>query len=119
MKTKLEIIEETVAYYSEDVRRRAAKGGSDCQYYDNETGAMCAVGRCMTNPKEYAGVVINAEDLIAENPQVLKAEYQGHEAEFWEDIQHLHDSHWYWSDEGITERGLRRVEQTKERWANN
>lgn len=42
MKTKLEIIEETVQYYSEDVTRRASDSSGVCEYYTFD-GRMCAV----------------------------------------------------------------------------
>lgn len=57
MKTKLEIIEETAAYYCEDPSRRAYNRVNmfafepTCQYITLD-GRRCAVGRYLLNPRE-------------------------------------------------------------------
>ena len=48
---KLEILEETIAYYSEDPNRRSiSEDGDGCYYLHPENGNRCAVGRCLTRP---------------------------------------------------------------------
>lgn len=113
MKTKLKIIEETVKYYSEDVRRRAVNG-IQCSYI-TEDGRMCAVGRCLQNPKEFGE--ISAYDLLLENEDdIFKPEYQGHDPEFWEGLQKLHDNRKFWTTKGISLNGQDKVKELKERW---
>lgn len=49
--TYLDVLEETVNYYTKDPSRRAHDEKLKvCSYYTND-GKMCAVGRCMLNPK--------------------------------------------------------------------
>ena len=47
MKSKIDIIIETVKHYNSNNSARKAENGA-CTYM-NEAGAMCAVGRCLTN----------------------------------------------------------------------
>jgi hypothetical protein len=107
MKTKLEIINETVAYYSEDPKRRANVAGF-CHYLTDD-GRMCAVGRCLSDEglkiaKDYRGR-INSK-LIA----LLKEEYHIDNSEFWINLQNLHDSAENWDDNGLTAIGKLVVE---------
>src|SRR5688572_1556530 len=111
---RLEIIEETVKYYSEDITRRAITEKGGCDYLTYE-GKMCAVGRCMINPQPfYAGVTI----LNLESPleTLLKPEYRGHPIEFWAELQRLHDTRHYWYDQGLSNDGLFYLKKLKERW---
>ena len=115
MKSKIEIIEETVAYYSEDTTRRGYEYG-ECLYM-TEGGKKCAVGRCMN---DYAlgklkGVVEAVDDL--ENFQVLlKPEYRGHSIRFWGALQGLHDANKNWNVFGLTSVGKVEVEELKKGW---
>ncbi len=114
--TKTQIIDETVAYYSEDTSRRA-NTNSACFYYQEATGNMCAVGRCANAPKElgegkYIGTILRE----ISDEQVFKPEYQGHELEFWENLQMVHDRNWNWDNKGLTECGQKNVQNLKERF---
>lgn len=122
MKTKLQIIEETRAYYEADTSRRAVIGNA-CAYI-MEDGRMCAVGRCMLEDKvftvymgykwlayknnedskdgEYCGVNIEEKD----KDNLLKEEYRGMGVKFWCDLQLFHDGDDFWNEEGLTEEGL-------------
>lgn len=113
--TKHEIIDETVAYYSEDPKRRAFNG-SDCMYFIPESGNMCAVGRCLKNPSDLIGKTINADDLLEGNDSLLKLEYQGHDARFWQDLQWLHDRKEFWCESGLTVAGKNEVIGMKSKW---
>ena len=72
MKNKLtysDVLEETVVYYTEDPSRRALEKNSGvCSYYTQES-KMCAVGRCMKDPKLFqdAGAG-DFEDLLTYIP---------------------------------------------------
>ena len=95
-KTKKEIIDETVAFYSEDPQGRRAYSHqhATCMYKD-DSGNMCAVGRCLdpenTDPEAFE-MLGDAETLFAEYHVSFKQEYQGHETTFWEDLQSFHDT---------------------------
>lgn len=129
MKTKLQIIEETVAYYGEDVTRRATEGSaysSACRY-ETYDGRHCAVGRCLEiipeeciqrgpdhNPcSPFANsLFINYEGLFK-----FKEEYAGHESgDFWHDLQQLHDRPVFWDfvNGGLSKDGEGYVKQLKE-----
>lgn len=115
MKTKLEIINETVEYYSEDVSRRATNDKGRCEYYIN--GKMCAFGRCMINPQfKYVSDDPTLGIKNVDQDPLLKKEYRGHENEFWVDLQNLHDNQYHWDKGGLTEFGQKYVEKLKKKW---
>jgi hypothetical protein len=100
LKTKIEIIEETVAYYSENPRSVKYGSLSKCVYL-NENGNKCAFSRCCTDEgvtwlHEQIDVIEEGDSVIQHFLKHLKPEYQGHDFEFWKDIQRLHDNKGYW-----------------------
>ena len=104
--TKEELINDTVAYYSKDVKRRAA-GPEGCFYLTHDD-RMCAVGRWLK--EEIVGknnIRGNVYTLFDRYPQeeVLKEEVLGHEDEFWGNLQILHDEDTFWDENGLTEDG--------------
>lgn len=124
--TKLEIIQETVEYYSVDVNRRAINHNPEFRYgcYYKKGKAYCAVGRVMLDPQEeWGGTVDILIDAIGRsipfNDKLLKPEYHNHSVNFWVDLQKLHDLPSYWNESGLTEEGLEYVSELKERYGNN
>lgn len=111
MKTKLEILEETVAFYSEDTSRRAIMDGT-CRYLTDD-GKRCAYGRCLI-PEKYTPKWENKSCYAIHNDENLQEEYRGHSISFWEHIQSLHDNLNYWNNEGLTKSGVYRVHEIKE-----
>ncbi len=116
MKTKHQIIDETAAYYSEDTKRRAVSNYA-CYYFQESTGNMCAVGRCVNNPRYlsldggyFADTSINLSD-----EEIFKPEYRGHSSEFWSDLQGLHDENSHWDENGLTQEGEEYVKNLKEK----
>jgi len=88
--TKQEIIEETVEYYKNNPFGYNS-AGSKCVYYGSNE-QMCAVGRCMINPKLYGDKDLSAFTLLEENSDnILKEEYRGHSSDFWNHLQAFHD----------------------------
>ena len=89
MKTKTEIINETIQYYSEDTSRRSKNDG-DCSYF--KKNKMCAVGRCLIDPmkiekemniafnngKAKSTSVVAVEELFQNFDDLFQEEYQGH-----------------------------------------
>lgn len=112
MKTKLEIINETVEYYSHPNRRAQGKYNG-CEYITKD-GRMCAVGRCLKDPDKLRNLSPDADELDLEN--LLKEEYLGHENEFWYDLQTLHDSSIHWKDNKLSAQGTKFVEFLKNKW---
>lgn len=120
-KSKVEIIQETVDYYSADPNTRRAKNEhGDCVYI-NSCDQMCAVGRCMVNPRLAEGIMASYQDMVSNlntrgHQQVFKPEYEGHPAEFWQTLQNLHDFNFYWTDNGLSERGKIKVQDLIDKW---
>ncbi len=112
MKTKVEIINETVDYYSTDTSRRAIttnKWGHFTCLYKMPDGRNCAVGRCLIKPPSNSLGIRDLETYKGELDNLLKPEYREHSLSFWEDLQEIHDTPSYWNSEGMTERGKDRV----------
>lgn len=115
-KTKLQIIEETVEFYSNNPRSINAET-EQCRYV-SDSGANCAFSRCCTDEgktilhKEYEGRGVGSV-LLASKETFLKPEYKGHSENFWRDIQQLHDGHAYWVRNRLTEDGKKQVENLK------
>lgn len=122
-KTAIEIIDETVAYYSEDTKRRAkiinpTGLGCGCQYYTAQ-GQMCAVGRCLEEPEAFKGNGSSVDELDAdwELETILKEEYRGHDVKLWDKLQSLHDNDVHWNKEGLSEKGKSYVNVLKKKYA--
>jgi hypothetical protein len=112
--TKLEIIEETVKYYSEDVSRRSIGEFRRC-LYKGPDGKECAFQRCVeTDLTPYERMA--AEDIMSKNIVKFKPGYEDHEIDFWGDIQTIHDHNLFWNDKGLSEEGLRYVQSYKDKW---
>lgn len=116
--TKIEIIDETVAFYQKNPR---AKNGDSCVYLTDD-GRKCAHSRCLDLPNEVLEKLDNnqAGDVIAKyGDKVHKSEYQGHSPEFWVDIQNLHDIEFYWEENQLTKEGLDWVYTLKQKYKEN
>jgi hypothetical protein len=134
-KTYKDVIEETVQYYSENERGiygLTYNKESTC-VYKNADGAMCAVGRCLTDEYLEKGKNINGDvfDLfeksglarysqehdfmVVDNEKdivlMMKEEYSElNDINFWLALQHFHDLHGNWISNGkgysLTEKGV-------------
>jgi hypothetical protein len=119
--SKLEIIDDTVAYYSIPGRRslnpeaKENHSAVSC-LYNGPNGVHCAFARVVENPQELEEGQCASHVL---KDAILKQEYQGHDGYFWDDVQALHDGEGYWSDEGpLTQRGQQKANQLKTKYAN-
>ncbi len=124
--TKLEIIEDTVNYYSVDpVGRRAIEENGACMYLTS-TGKMCAFGRCIVDPQSnwwgQCDMIYATDEKLdrlrdgKDNVKwQFKPQYEGHDIEFWLDIQKLHDDANFWTSEGLSVSGEERVKELKRR----
>lgn len=98
--TKREIIEETVKYYK--THKRAFRQGMFtqlCLYY-TKYGSMCAVGRCLIDPKKAQEENEGNVDGFYDLEKLLKPKYRNHELKFWEDLQMFHDIKENWEEKG-------------------
>jgi hypothetical protein len=117
LKTKLEIIDETVEYYSQDVSRRAVLPDGQCRYYVSD-GRVCAVGKYLMNPQEFEHSLGSSTSLFSrEGINILKKEYRIEDSSFWYDLQGLHDYSFYWTDIGLSDAGIKEVKRLKEAYA--
>jgi hypothetical protein len=131
MKTKLEIIQETQDAYPHTFCRAVDDyylKSASCFYIDtkdsqtggeHDNGAMCAVGRCMLNPKKYGGFAVSLHEAL--KPQggldtLLKPEYRGHCVEFWGDLQSFHDDGENFTDGGLSVEGLGYLSELRTKW---
>lgn len=116
--TKLEIINETVEFYSADPKRRSffidEEDKQKC-LYNGKNGEHCAVGRCLEDKYHEMGQDLPKNsfmlrDLFMGNDvnsldEMLKEKYRGHERMFWSDLQKLHDNPNNWTKTGISQIG--------------
>lgn len=122
MKTPIQIIDETVEFYSQDPAGRRAQAYHTCVYYDEETGNKCAVGRCCVDSEVESpdfpedSVNIGGEPNMAVLSR-LKPEYQGHPWQLWAALQRLHDCTQCWSDTGLSKHGEALVKNMKNEWS--
>ena len=89
-KTKIEIINETRAWYEGDPSRRSMSPYGICQYLADD-GRTCAVGRCLIDPNVPNGSVFDVWDDRSIDED-MKPEYRGHSRSFWEELQNFHDT---------------------------
>jgi hypothetical protein len=106
-KTKLEILKETYEYYSDPNKR--GHNGERCCYLTSD-GKMCAVGRCLINPKKLQDLSGNTIGSLIAGYNInlnlrLKPEYRGHSLEFWNSLQKWHDNSSNFDTDNITENG--------------
>jgi hypothetical protein len=114
MKTKQQILKETLEYYHADPSSRAVNKTGGCEYLTDD-GRMCAFGRCeiqaLHAPSFDSFNKLNERvegRFHGENDmnETLKGEYRGHSMNFWSSIQHFHDSPRYWNETGVSVCGL-------------
>lgn len=130
MKTKVEIINETIEYYSKDPNNTRGMMYSSCTYLTSD-GKMCAFGRVMKPEirEEYRNNInqtvqdLNDQYSNLENTKgldsILMDDYKGHDLKFWKDIQFFHDesNHWSIIDNKITGNGEEFIEYLLKQYA--
>lgn len=119
--TKLEFLEDTVAYYSEDVNRRC-RGAVNCYYSPKNADKIgisegCAIGRHLKDSlkeklddTEESGV--NTTVIFNKLPKKLRQLGQ----DFLTDIQILHDLQVYWNSKGLTKAGKEYYKAIKQKY---
>jgi len=122
--SKEEILTNMISFYSEDPNRRSQDDVGSCVY--NGRGRHCAVGRHLLQVykdmgRKLKGNVGTIDELMAYHDcimldEMLDEEYRGHEIEFWEQVQHLHDRDFHWTETGLSEDGHNKIKQIKEQF---
>jgi hypothetical protein len=110
--TKIEIIEETVEFYSNNPRSLYDLGYT-C-LYNGVNGGKCAFSRCCTLDsifKECEGSNEQHEAILL--PQYSHIPYND---EFWIDLQGLHDADYNWDGNKLSEIGIKQVNRLKEKY---
>jgi len=126
---RLRVLNETVAYYSEDVNRRCSKDkGGGCYYAPesvNKVGISdgCAVGRLLKPElrRKIDGFVdkhkgsngdsyVDADGIFNQLPKSVQLLGK----DFLVSLQTLHDKPIHWLGEGLSTQGLKMVELIKE-----
>lgn len=111
-KSMVEIIDQTVSYYSEDVSRRSVLCDGTCVYIGPD-GKRCAYARMCTDDSQF----IEGKVLRSQYDAKIKDEYDGYTTDFYVDIQDIHDRGWFWSESGLTLEGRSHVQFLKHKYA--
>ena len=97
--TKIQIIDETVEYYSKNPRSITKTG---CKYR-GDNGAKCAFARCCTDDSDFSeDLKSNVQENVVLLPNYAHIPYND---QFWKELQLLHDTTQYWNDQQLTEKG--------------
>lgn len=120
MKSKYEILDEMVAYFF--TNSRAMEGGMG--EYLTEDGRRC--GHSIFVREDMMGVIdirsSATTNIEIHGDCVHKPDYQGHQEEFWQDVQDLHDDDDFWYSIGesghkLTRDGISHVKMLKQKWS--
>ena len=93
--TKHEIIDYVVNHFKENPRARSEEGRYQ---YIMEDGRRCGHSICIKDSLATSGKLKgNALQVIQYyGDEIHKPEFRGHSADFWRDVQKLHDITRYW-----------------------
>ena len=126
--TKSEILEETIEFYTTDPSRRSLDDAGSC-VYNAGTAQHCAVGRCLTPFFQEQGRklkfnVMGFEDFVdyygyTSHDEALQEQYQGHDMQFWVNLQYFHDTKKFWNETGLTAEGEEQMKFLINKYQNN
>ena len=122
-KTKLEIIDETIAIYADESMRSYAavkiKGTLNNQLktcaYAGQNGCVCAYARVVKH--EFRHLLVEGKSASQQhNDEWLFDEYKGHDEKFWREVQVIHDNYddMYDSGTGI----IRKIDHIRSMYLN-
>lgn len=129
MKTKKEIIDESVKYLEKN--GRATRPSSTACAYTTQAGNKtihCLVGRCIDPEKyekDFEGHNVHSLDLYVRSVMekedgldyILQDEYKGHELSFWSALQSFHDnSQNMLFDNSISPKGEETLKRLRNAW---
>jgi hypothetical protein len=114
--TYLDVLNDTISYYSEDTSRRSISGSGNNCLYNGPNGKQCAFARCAKQiSTKHEGK--SAAHIIRILPNILKDEY-AHltDKDFWQNLQNLHDDSECWDGNGLSVHGKRYTEDLRRRY---
>jgi hypothetical protein len=122
--TKLELLEDTIAYYSVNPsERRCINDKRDCKYsnilVNKPHSEGCAIGRHLNKEDALALDELgafSASDLVADFPHYLPVWMKEMNGDFLDAIQRLHDTSYYWDDNGLSADGKIFVDNLKKEY---
>lgn len=114
---RLEFLEDTVKYYSQDINRRAVSEDGKCKYKTKD-GKKCAIGRFLIEEKydpcmDESEFSYSANALIKNYPNCLPENIVCLGGNFLSDVQMLHDHKPYWGEKGLSELGKLYIDSIK------
>lgn len=110
---RLEFLNDTVNYYSEDVTRRAVDCYEICVYFDETTKNKCAIGRFIDENILKSKIQLFGSVARNEIFELLPKNIQELEKRFLMEMQFLHDNSDNWNENGLSEQGKHQVEVIK------
>ena len=105
IKTKVQIIEETAAFYNLSNR---AHINNKCFYYNKDSTNRCAVGRYLNDDVAFSKdeQESRASDIFkSQGFDILKEEYRIEDTSFWNRLQSFHDNADNWNSTGLSLEG--------------
>lgn len=119
--SKEEILTSLVSFYSADPIRHRCQDDAGNAVYNGRNGKHCAIGQCLLEDYQKQGRGLHGnsgtfDELMAYQHEtnfddMLQEKYRGHEIDFWEHVQHLHDRDFHWTETGISEDGQIKIKQ--------
>ena len=124
--------------YIKNPKQVAINDMGRCFYKQDETGNMCAVGRCLLpeeqlinsigkgRPYEYLNNIGNIEEVNCQLPMfkkletiddILQEKYRGHCLDFWVNVQDIHDNGF--KEGELSEQWALELEAIKNLWSND
>lgn len=113
-KERLEFLEETVKFYSEDTSRRSITADG-CLYKNPENDNKCAIGRHI--PKELYSKSFENKTFASLPSKIRRLPiFKNLGEDFLAEIQYLHDADPCWDKKGISKTGKNFVNIIKEKY---
>ncbi len=108
--TRKEFLDDMVAFYSEDVNRRAVESGACC--YRTRDGRKCAIGRYILDELYNDSIEgKNALHCNFSSNGMLPLSITSLGIYFLRQVQALHDSSGYWDENGLSEAGKEKYDE--------
>ena len=122
-KRRLNFLKEKLGYFIEDPSRRAYnKETESCMYWDKSTGNKCLIGMEIPEKKynkNYENASLeyekNGEKIIFNQLPVAIQELGLY---FLAECQRLHDDEAYWTEKGLSDKGVARLNFIKANYCN-
>ena len=112
-KSQHEIIDFIANHYNTGNRAVEAVGGGNYCRYNTPDGKQCAFAIMCIEPETLPEGVGASAHLTNLGAEILKPEFRGYNFHFYNVIQHFHDKEEYWNENGLTDKGKKKVAELK------